>query len=515
MNQINLITIKLLVLLVTSNIYIIQAQQFNRPVPNSLFPYEFEQVNQTIDTGYYFLTPMKIRTPNTSPSYKRPYALLLDSDGYIYWYSKPNARGCLDFKYYPESKTYSIAATYNQADPNFILLDSSLTYIDTINAINLLEDIHDIQQLNNGNWLISTIHIDTVDLTGYTFSGQPGKANTPIKGYGFQEIDQNGNLVLNWNSNDHIHPSETYDEYGYDSTFFDYCHGNTLEEDDDGNILISFRHLNSIYKINRLTGQVVWRLGGKSSNFTFINDSLFSGQHDIRRLDNGNYSLFDNGNMSPLPKLSRGVEYQLDTINWTATLVKEYIHPDAVYASAMGSYHTTINDFKIMGYGLIFRPSPSATIIDHSQTINTQIFLEDSVVSYRVHHFTPNLPPRPQITCEQTLAGWILNAPSASNYRWSTGENTPSIMVTQQDTVQVWIPYGSGFIGSEPLIISDINNPCGLASIEANKPQPNEAYQLYNLLGQPIKNPKPYNLYLKVYSSGITEQIIHTSYYQQ
>ena len=313
----------------------------------------------------------------------------------------------------------------------------------------------------------------------------------------------------------YIHPTETYDDYGYDSTLFDYCHGNTLEEDDDGHILVSLRHLNAIYKINRTTGAVIWRLGGKSSDFTFVNDSLFSGQHDIRKLDNGNYSLFDNGNMAVSPKYSRGVEYQLDTTNWTATLVKEYIHPDSVFARAMGSYHTTYNDHKILGYGLIYRPYPSATIIDNNQDISSQIFLEDSVVSYRVHHFMPKLPPRPQITCEQTLAGWVLHAPSASTYRWSTGENTPTIMVTQPDTIQVWIPHGSGFIGSNPLIITDINNPCGSVSIKENNKKNDGTYQLYNLLGQPINQPKPYHIYLKVYSSGSTEQLMFTTDYQQ
>lgn len=497
-----------IILVIITNLCL--AQDFNRPVPETLFNYEFEQIsNNGVNSGYYFLTPFKLRPQNTQTFDLRRSALLLDSDGYVFWYHVPVTGICVDFKYYPQSKLYSVT---NPSGPNpvsFIIMDSSLTIIDTVNAVNLAGDIHDIQELQNGNWLVSTIHVDTADLTGYTFLGQNGMPNTPIKGYGFQEIDASGAVLMDWNSNDYIHPSETYDEYGYDSSFFDYCHGNTLEEDTDGNILISFRHLNAIYKVNRLTGDVMWRLGGKSSDFTFINDSLFSGQHDIRRIENGNYSLFDNGNMSPLPKISRGVEYQLDTINWTATLVKEYVHPDSVYGSAMGSYQTTTNNSKILGYGLVMRPDPNITIIDSDEMITSQIFFEDSVVSYRAYHFTPDLPERPQITCEQTLTGWILNAPNASEWQWSTGETSASIMVTEPDTVQVWIPFGAGFIGSEPLIINDVSNPCGSLSLNELTTSKSSDFSLYNLLGQPIKKPEKNKIYLKVYSSGQIERIIH------
>lgn len=491
----------------------ILAQQYNRPIPSSLFPYQFEKNNNDLNLGYYFATPFKIGSQPNSNSYIKPSPVIFDTDGYIYWYTTPTSTGCLDFKYYPSSNLYSFTSNYGPSNnPDFFILDENLNYIDTINAIGTLEDVHDIQKLDNGNWMISTIYSDTLDLTGYTFNSFQGKDNTPIKGFGLQEIDVNNNVIFEWNSNDYIHPSETYDTYGYDSTFFDYCHGNALEEDNDGNILLSFRHLNSIYKINRTTGDIIWKLGGRSSSFSFVDNNTFSGQHDIRRLNNGNYSLFDNGNMSQSPKLSRGLEYTLDTTSWIATLVNEFVHTDSVYARAMGSYQTTINDNKLLGYGLIFRPNPSATVIDNNDNTIAQIYFQDSVVSYRFLHFTPNLPQRPQITCEQTLTGWRLNAPTSSSYLWSTGDTTESIMVTSIDTVQVWTPFGDGFIGSNPLIISDINAPCGFNDIEEEKLfDANEKYRLYNLLGQPISFPENNHIYIKLYESGESQKIIYNN----
>lgn len=41
---------------------------------------------------------------------------------------------------------------------------------------------------------------------------------------------------------------------------------------------------------------MIWILGGRRNQFVFTNDLRFSRQHDIRRLANGNITLFDNGN---------------------------------------------------------------------------------------------------------------------------------------------------------------------------------------------------------------------------
>ena len=38
---------------------------------------------------------------------------------------------------------------------------------------------------------------------------------------------------------------------------------NAVSIDDDGNLLLSARHTSAVYKIDRRTGTVVWRLGGK------------------------------------------------------------------------------------------------------------------------------------------------------------------------------------------------------------------------------------------------------------
>jgi hypothetical protein len=65
-------------------------------------------------------------------------------------------------------------------------------------------------------------------------------------------------------------------------------------------------------------------MGGSHNEFRFVNDSIpFSHQHAIRVLQNGNITLFDNGNFHT-PSFSRAVEYKLDEATKSATLVWEY-----------------------------------------------------------------------------------------------------------------------------------------------------------------------------------------------
>lgn len=474
-------------------------------VPDSIYSYQFENTNLS-SNGLLLTTPFKLFTPPGSSGYITPYPQILDQDGSTAWFSKKVKTNCLDFKYYPNENIYSYTTIIGS--PKVVLLNSDLEIIDTITVINGTMDVHDIQRANNGNWLIASYYLDTVDLSASSFGSVQGDDSTVIVGFGVQEIDPSNNIVFEWNSNDYINPTEGYLFYGYDSTNYDYCHGNALEEDIDGNLLLSFRHLNSIYKIDRISGQVIWKLGGKSSDFTFSNDYGFSGQHDIRRLANGNYSLFDNANMAS-SNISRGVEYSLDTVNWTALKVDEFIHPDQFFARAMGSYQKLDNADRVLCYGLIYEPYPNVSFFNSNHEVIASLRFQDSVVSYRAHYY-PNLTlPRPLITCEDIAGTTYISGPDgASEYLWSTGETTQSITVTQVDTFQVWVPYGSGYIGSHTFIVSDLSNPCLNATIEEQSIEFKGPFKLYDLMGREVKTPEPFQVYIKLYSNGTSEKFM-------
>lgn len=202
---------------------------------------------------------------------------------------------------------------------------------------------------------------------------------------------------------------------------------------------------------------------GKNSSFTFANDPGFSAQHDIRRLPNGNISLFDNANMAAPTQISRALEYSLDTVNWVATKVREYRHDPAFFSFAMGNHQTTANRQHLVNYGMSFRPDPTFVLIDDNKNVLSALFFQDSFVVCRSFIFDLPLQQiqRPVLTCTQNTGSVTLSAPSGfERYAWSTGETGSSITVDEPGTYMVWVNHGAGMLGSEPFILEDLGNAC-------------------------------------------------------
>ena len=80
-------------------------------------------------------------------------------------------------------------------------------------------------------------------------------------------------------------------------TVRDYAHLNSIEMMADGNLLLSFRHLSQVMKVDRATGEVMWRLGGVRSDFIFPDDPYGGpcAQHTAVELANGDIQIWDNG----------------------------------------------------------------------------------------------------------------------------------------------------------------------------------------------------------------------------
>ena len=476
------------------------AQNFNRPAPNDLYNYEYQGM-QSGTGNYHLMTLNKLFVGPANPAYKNPKPVIFDPDGYIYWYGKFPVNSALDFKYYPEINKYT-CTIIAQGNVKSYVFNSDFDIVDTIITFDQ-QDVHDIQLSSNGNWLISTAYFDTMDLSSEYFNGVQGSTTTVVKGFGYEEQTQSGNFVQSWNSNDFVSPNETLDFWGYAPNVFDYCHGNAIEEDEDGNLYLSYRHLNAIHKIDRQTGEIIWRLGGALSDFSFTNDTGFSGQHDIRILADGSLSLFDNSNVL---ENTRGVVYTLDTVQWTANKVFEYIHPVGATSKAMGSYSITADGEMVLGYGLIYRPMPSVTMLDANQTISEEYYFEDSVVTYRALPFDLTALQRPEISCNWNGTNWELSAPNGfSDYQWSNGSSNQSIPITGVGTYQVWVNQGAGMLGSFPFEVIDVANPCALGVEELFV---SGTFTYFDLLGHEINDPQFNTVYLKVWESGKVEKII-------
>ncbi|HEX6024895.1 MAG TPA: arylsulfotransferase family protein [Solirubrobacter sp.] len=161
-----------------------------------------------------------------------------------------------------------------------------------------------------------------------------------------QEIDIATGLVLfEWHSASHIRPSESYRPRESPRTPWDYLHLNSVAVDDDGNFILSARSTHAVYKVARDDGKILWRLGGKRSDFRFGRGARFAEQHDARPGPNGTLTLFDNGDGGR----SRALTLKLD--GRRATLVRALTHPERLRSSTQGGMQPLANGNTFVGWG--------------------------------------------------------------------------------------------------------------------------------------------------------------------
>jgi hypothetical protein len=175
-----------------------------------------------------------------------------------------------------------------------------------------------------------------------------------------QEVDVKTGLVLfEWHSLGEVGLSESYvpppRKRGFE---WDYMHVNSVSEDTDGNFLVSGRNSWTVYKVSRATGDVIWRLGGKKSNFKLGPGVSFAWQHDAMRERDGTLTLFDNsGPAAPIPnaptvrKHSRALTLVVDEAKRTAAVQSVFTHPLGLSSATQGDVQLLPNGNKFVGFG--------------------------------------------------------------------------------------------------------------------------------------------------------------------
>jgi len=231
------------------------------------------------------------------------------------------------------------------------LLNDTLEVEKIVKAVGFKTDGHDWDFDENGHLMLLGKAYRNFDMSTLVEGGNP---EAEIIDLIVQEFDENFNLLYTWNSADHfsILDGNEHSQYlDFTEKQIDYVHTNGISVDSDTSFFISNRHMDEITKIDRRTGDIIWRLGGKKNEFTFINDELgFSHQHSIRALENGNILLFDNGNLHN-PQISSTVEYAINETEKTATLVKRYNRRPDVYSNHGGATQRVHNGNTIISWG--------------------------------------------------------------------------------------------------------------------------------------------------------------------
>lgn len=216
-------------------------------------------------------------------------------------------------------------------------------------------DFHDIINLRNGNYLVLCTKEIVTDLSKYL---DGGLEESIVVHNVLLEVDTKGNIYWTWSTENNVSVTDATETVVLDKAYIDLVHMNSIFECNDGDILVSMRHLDEIAKINKATGNFAWRLGGSrciNNQFTFINDNVdgfygFSHQHAATILANGNLLLYDNGNLKP-NAYSRAVEYSINQANKTATKVWEYRSNPDIFMAALGSAYRLSNGNTLINWG--------------------------------------------------------------------------------------------------------------------------------------------------------------------
>ena len=240
-------------------------------------------------------------------------------------------------------------------------------------ASNIRVDPHDMKETSRNTYFVmkntysnGPIPSDnslTDIFQGLGFAADDTTNEFPWYGQRILELSEEGDILWEWNPFDHFQMDD-FDNHGhtwldgYIYMEYDWTHSNALWFDENESaIYLSSRHLSRVTKIDYPSGEILLNIT-LPSPYIFNGDSyignnlLFNFQHHIVKLDNGNYTLFDNGNISNQlfeheQRISRGIEFEI-LEDSTCNIVWEYSLPPALYGHACGSMQVLENNNRLI-----------------------------------------------------------------------------------------------------------------------------------------------------------------------
>ena len=285
--------------------------------------------------------------PSSGPGQRG--AMIVDAGGEPVWFrpSTPkttmNFRAAL-FRSRPVLTWWEGKAEHGLGVGEHVIFDQSYREIARFPAGNGLEsDLHEFIVTPEGTALVLAYDIPTVDRSSV------GKRRGRVIEGVVQELEiPSARVLFEWRSLDHVALTESHAQV---APAFDYLHANSIDVDGDGDLLLSARNTWAVYKLDRRTGAVIWRLGGKRSDFAMGPGTRFAWQHDARSHPGGLLTLFDNAAAPQVEPQSRGIALRLDTQRMRATLVRQYVHRPPQLAHALGSVQAQANGNILVGWG--------------------------------------------------------------------------------------------------------------------------------------------------------------------
>jgi hypothetical protein len=274
------------------------------------------------------------------------YGVVIDNSGRVVWYRHfPDGAG-LNFMAQPTGRYVLRPPTPAVGDVEpWVEVDVLGNITRTLRCASGLQPRpHDIILEGDGSYRLLCDETRTMDLTAVG-----GVANARVTGTVVQHVGATGELLFQWSPFDHFEITDL-DAADRSGASVNWTHGNALDVDTDGNLLLSFRSLGEITKVDARTGAVIWRLGGRRNQFAFHDTATpaFSRQHGVRACAPGTLLLLDNVGD---PTASKAERYVIDEASRTARLVHSYGSAAGVVTEIGGSVQTLDDGRTLVSFG--------------------------------------------------------------------------------------------------------------------------------------------------------------------
>ncbi|MCB2213151.1 aryl-sulfate sulfotransferase [bacterium] len=337
------------------------AQAIGPTIPSDMFDYTVTSVDPE-NSGYYYVD---VAAMSPTGGATKSYLMIFDAPGDLIWFRKPStyrfSNSCfipcdnVERTIYSEGELFVVSSTMMIMDTTFTVVDSVPRYHPTQD--NVFYDMHELLLMDDGSkWTLWKEPVP-MDMSQYWPDGNP---NATVVDQIIQHWDENGNILFDWHSLDHLDELDIaarIDTTGLSDSYLEHLHVNAIDIFDDNDLLVSTRDLSIIFRVDYDTGEVLWRMGGGSLNdFTFTNGvnpdipDDFNVQHHCRIHPDNHITLFDNGWYHDEP-MTYIREYVVDENNLTADLIVA-VPSDSGFASMITGSQTIMPDGnRVVGWG--------------------------------------------------------------------------------------------------------------------------------------------------------------------
>jgi hypothetical protein len=293
--------------------------------------------------------------PYSGPGQYGP--MILDGNGALVWFKAlPDHARAADFRVQQYQGQPVLTwwqdplVSTGSSSAGVVITNSAYQQIKLVRAGNGYQaDLHEFSITPQGTALMTIYSAIRCNLSAVGGPRDGAVADTLM-----QEIDLATGLVrFEWHSLDHVALSDSYASAKPTSAAqpFDFFHINAIDVTQDGSLLIDSRNTWAAYDVNRNTGQVLWRVGGKHSSFVMGPGTRPAWQHDARQQPDGTFTFFDNGASPQAHPQSRAIVLRLDLQHRTATLVSRYEHSPPLLAGSQGNMQALSNGDWLVGWG--------------------------------------------------------------------------------------------------------------------------------------------------------------------